>query len=74
LSPVVSFLALAQAEFDAAITYYESEQPGLGKLFRSEVSRSLHRILQRPDAYQQLSKGTRRCLIAKFPFGIIYRP
>lgn len=69
----VTFLKIAEAEFDDAVTYYESEQPGLGVRFRSEVSRSLKRIIYFPSAYQSFGPRTRRCLVAKFPYGIIYR-
>lgn len=68
----VKLLKLAQLEFEAAVSHYESEQAGLGGQFRSEVLRSIARIRQFPDAYKQFSPGTRRCLIAKFPYGIIY--
>lgn len=69
----VTFLKIAEAEFDDAVTYYESEQPGLGMRFRYEVSRSLKRIIHFPSAYQSFGPRTRRCLIAKFPYAIIYR-
>lgn len=68
----VKLLKLAQVEFEEAVTYYESEQIGLGGRFRIEVLRSVSRIRQFPVAYQLFSPGTRRCLIAKFPYGIIY--
>lgn len=68
----VKLLKLAQLEFEDAVSYYESEQAGLGERFRSEVLRSIARISQYPVAYQKFSPGTRRCLIAKFPYGIIY--
>lgn len=68
----VKLLKLAQAEFDDAIAYYESEQRGLGELFRRELLRSISRVAEFPAAYQKFSEGTRRCLIAKFPYGIIY--
>ena len=68
----VKLLKLAQREFEDAATHYESEQPGLGDRFPTEVARSISRIRQFPVAYQQFSPGTRRCLIAKFPYGIIY--
>lgn len=68
----VKLLKLARAEFDDAIAYYELEQTGLGELFRREVFRSISRITEFPSAYQKFSEGTRRCLIAKFPYAIIY--
>ena len=69
----VTFLKVAEAEFDDAVSYYESEQPGLGGQFRSEVSRSLKRIIDFPTSYQSFGPRTRRCLIARFPYGIIYK-
>jgi len=68
----IRILRLAQVEFEEAVTHYESEQNGLGDRFRSEVLRSISRIRQFPTAYQTFSSNTRRCLIAKFPYGIIY--
>lgn len=69
----VSFLTLAAEEFNEAVAYYESEQLGLGERFREEVARSLTRIENFPLAYNSFTDRTRRCLVAKFPFGIIYR-
>ena len=68
----VKFLRLAQLELEEAASYYESEQDGLGARFRSEVLRSISRVRQFPSAYQSFSSSTRRCLISKFPYGIIY--
>lgn len=68
----VKLLKLAQVEFEEAVSHDESEQAGLGDRFRSEVLRSISRIHRFPVSYQQFSPGTRRCLIAKFPYGIIY--
>ncbi|BFM14639.1 hypothetical protein R50073_08220 [Maricurvus nonylphenolicus] len=69
----VSFLKLAEIELDEAIQYYEQEQPGLGMRFKTEVQRSLFRIIEFPTAYQALSNNSRRCLIAKFPYSVIYQ-
>lgn len=68
----MKLLRLAQVELEEAVTHYESEQRGLGDRFRSEVLRSISRIRQFPVAYQDFSPNTRRCLISKFPYGIIY--
>lgn len=68
----VSFLKPAQAEYQDALEYYENEHEGLGVRFGHEVSRSLSRIVEFPTVYQFFSANTRRCLIAKFPYGIIY--
>jgi len=68
----IEFLEPAQTEFDEAIGYFENEQPGLGDRFRVEVQRALIRISNFPESYQKLSRRTRRCLVAVFPYGIIY--
>ena len=70
---ILSFLEVAEAEFNDAFEYYESEQVGLGHRFKFEVSRAVSRITAHPTAYQMLGKRTRRCLIAKFPYGIIFQ-
>ncbi|QFS43316.1 type II toxin-antitoxin system RelE/ParE family toxin [Nostoc sphaeroides] len=44
----------------------------MGDAFIAEVERTLNRIEQFPQAWTQLSKNTRRCRIASFPYGIIY--
>ncbi len=69
----VKFLKVAHSEFDKAIAYYEAEKPGLGSRFRLEVLRSLHRIADYPTAFALLGRRSRRCLVAKFPYGIIYQ-
>ncbi|WP_420590121.1 type II toxin-antitoxin system RelE/ParE family toxin [Bacterioplanoides sp.] len=68
----VSFLDVAATEFREAFDYYESEQTGLGERFKIEVKNAISRITTHPNAYQKLSKQTRRCLIAKFPYCIIF--
>lgn len=68
----VRILAVAQDELDDAVAYYDLERPGLGRRFRLEVHRSLNRIAAFPTAYQPISRRMRRCLVPKFPYGIIY--
>lgn len=69
----ISFLKLAEKELDDAVEYYESEQAGLGTKFREEVLRSLARVVEYPVSYQLIDKRARRCLVAKFPYGVIYQ-
>lgn len=69
----IEFLESAQYELDEAIEYYNQLRNTLGSEFLSEVVDSLGRIAEYPDAWQQLSKRTRRCLIHRFPYGIIYQ-
>jgi toxin ParE1/3/4 len=63
----------AEAEFDHAIDYYEDCRPGLGLEFADEVLAAIARICEFPDAWSEMSADTRRCLVNRFPFGIIYQ-
>lgn len=63
----------AKREMIASSLFYEERSPGLGRLFLDEVERGFQRIAERPDAWNVFSSPARRCLLAEFPFGIIYR-
>lgn len=69
----VRFLAAAKAEVLEAIAYLNEQSEGLGYEFAVEVRRTLERIVQFPNAWQPLSKRTRRCRTHRFPYGIIYQ-
>ncbi len=63
----------AEAEFNRSAEYYEQCQPGLGFEFVEEVYAAISRIVQYPDAWSALSKNSRRCLVNRFPYGVIYQ-
>ncbi|MDP2990846.1 MAG: type II toxin-antitoxin system RelE/ParE family toxin [Kiritimatiellota bacterium] len=63
----------ANDEFDQAVRYYENCQPGLGLEFAEEVYATVARILEYPEAWSPMSKNTRRCLVNRFPFGVIFQ-
>ena len=69
----IEFLEPAESEFDEAVAYYNHEQADLGERFRQEIQQSLLRIANYPKSYHQISARTRRCIVAKFPYGIIYQ-
>jgi hypothetical protein len=69
----VYFLPDAEAEFNKAIEYYEQSQPGLGIEFAEEIYATTTRIIQYPDAWSALSKNSRRCLVNRFPYGVVYQ-
>jgi ParE toxin of type II toxin-antitoxin system, parDE len=41
--------------------------------FAKEIQAAIDRIIQYPEAWSPLSKNTRRCLVNRFPFGVIYQ-
>ena len=63
----------AEAEFDRAVEYYEDCRRGLGIEFAREIYATIDRIIQYPEAWSLMSKNTRRCLVNRFPFGVIYQ-
>ncbi len=67
----LTVLTTAAAELDDAIYSYENEMPGLGRRFLNEVLLAFNRITEFPDAYPLLTAKSRRCLVAKFPYGIL---
>lgn len=62
----------AEAEFLAAIDYYEGCEPGLGYDFSIEVHSTIGNILSFPKAWPVLEDDIRRCLTRRFPYGIVY--
>jgi hypothetical protein len=67
------FHEYAETEFDNAVEFYEDCRRGLGIEFAKEVYATIDRIIQYPDAWSPMSKNTRRCLVNRFPFGVIYQ-
>ena len=63
----------AETELDKAVEYYEECRPGLGLEFAQEVYAAIARVVQFPEAWAPMSRNTRRCLVNRFPFGVIYR-
>ena len=63
----------AEKEFDAAVEFYEGRRAGLGLEFAREVYAAIALICRFPEAGNPLSDNTRRCLVRRFPFGVIYR-
>ena len=62
----------AQAEFLAAVGYYEDCQDGLGRSFRFLVESAVKKISKTPFIYRTLKAPFRRYLLQKFPYSIIY--
>jgi len=68
----VVILDVARLEFNEAKEFYEIEQTGLGAKFENEIKNGILRIRQYPQAWPPERKETRRYLVRKFPYKIIY--
>jgi hypothetical protein len=69
----VRILSCAEREAAEAVDYYNLERRGLGFEFAAEVKRTLDRIRFCPDAWPPFSRRTRRCILNRFPYGILYQ-
>ena len=67
----IRFLEAAQREVDAAVTWYNQREEALGFEFLDELDRSIRRIKSFPLASPEIEPGIRRCLLARFPYGLI---
>lgn len=65
--------SLANREIETAVIYYEEAERGLGGKFLDEVESTIRRIIAMPEAWKPLLPRTRRCLLHRFPFGVIYQ-
>jgi len=68
----IRFIEPASIELDDAIEYYEMQLNGLGKRFLDEVIETTGIISQFPDLFPKNSAHTRKAVLRKFPFNIIY--
>jgi toxin ParE1/3/4 len=67
-----SFHPEAKDEFNEAIEYYEDCESGLGYDFSIEVHAAIQNIVNYPTAWPIVEEDVRRCLVNRFPYGIIY--
>ena|SRR5688572_4184158 len=68
----LSFLKLAQQEVDDAVVWYDSQLSGLGVRFLDDLDRAVRRITLYPLSCAEIEPGLRRCLLTRFPHGVIY--
>lgn len=72
MTPVVFHPEAEQEMLEAAI-YYQSQSPGLGVDYLSEVDRGVQAISESPITWPVVKGELRRRLVRRFPFGILYR-
>jgi plasmid stabilization system protein ParE len=63
----------AEEELNAAALYYESRETALGEEFLKELAISFFRIREHPFSCSIDFDEYRRCLMARFPYGVVYR-
>ena len=68
----IRFLNLADHEVDDAVVWYNEQVNGLGREFLDELDRSVRLVKSFPEASTEIEPGIRRCLMARFPYSLIY--
>ena len=69
----VRFLLPAELELLEAARYYELQAPGLGNDFLDKIDAAVQDIDEHPERWPVLRLGTRRRLIHRFPYALLYR-
>ena len=62
----------AREEFRGSIRWYWNESPRVAIEFRIAVSNVVRRIVQAPKRWPEYLYGTRRVVLQRFPFSVIY--
>ncbi|MBN2153783.1 MAG: type II toxin-antitoxin system RelE/ParE family toxin [Candidatus Lokiarchaeota archaeon] len=67
------FLPDASRELEEASLFYERRSGGLGKQFEEEIESAVKDIQKDPEIWPFFKENTRRRLLKRFPFAILYR-
>jgi toxin ParE1/3/4 len=70
--PVV-FHPEALAEAEAAAAWYADRSKRAAEIFISEIDRAISSIREAPNRWLIYIGGTRRFLLRRFPFSVVYR-
>ena len=67
-----SFHPEADEEFVEGVAYYEGCEPGLGLDFSREVYATIQNAIDYPTMWPEIDAEGRRCLVHRFPYGVLY--
>lgn len=70
----IRYLAIARDEIREAADYYAAISPDLGKAFKRELRQLMRLVATMPQAWPSSGEGTRKCLLTRFPYLVIYAP
>lgn len=67
------YLTAAELDQIEAAYFYESREPGLGAEFVEDLDQTIKRILDHPRAGSRGPRNTRKSLMERFPYSVVYR-
>jgi plasmid stabilization system protein ParE len=71
--PRVLFTAAARADLDDALAWYDEHAPQITPQFRAALRVVVRRITENPRQFAPSLHGTRRALLRRFPYLVIFR-
>lgn len=66
------FKPAARLEFEEAVAWYETQRPGLGREFATEVKLALDRAQERPEMFRTVRGRARKIRLRRFDKYSIY--
>jgi plasmid stabilization system protein ParE len=63
----------AQEEINEAFEWYFKRSPEAADAFLTEIGTSLKQILANPQLFPPYTKSTRRRVLARFPYSVIFQ-
>lgn len=69
----VGLLPEALEESSAAARWYRRRSEAAEQAFLAEIDRAIDSIAEAPDRWPRHTRGTRRFLLRRFPFSVVYR-
>ncbi len=70
----LSFHPSIYGEVQETYSWYEQQAAGLGDDFIGELEAAYESIKSLPETWPKFGKRTRRFLLTKFPYAIVYKP
>jgi toxin ParE1/3/4 len=61
-------------EAAAAVRWYRKRSEGAASAFEAAIDQAIDLIADAPDRWPAHTRGTRRFVMQRFPFSVIYRP
>jgi len=62
----------AEQDIREAYSWYETQMSGLGANFLLRIDAALSSIQRHPRQYPLIHRNVRRCLVRRFPYGILF--
>lgn len=62
----------ALGEYAEAVKYYTEQRVELAQAFINAIEDTVCRIRESPTRYTAIGEDVRRCMVRKFPYGVLY--